>query len=63
VDVTEITYHLMKKCVVLQMNDAAVRIKLVIFVSKVHLFYKPIPWGSVHTMINLQRNLHKKVFF
>ncbi len=29
----------MKKCVVLQMNDAAVRIRLVVFVSKVQLFY------------------------
>ena len=30
---------LLKKCVVLQVNDAAVRIRIVVFVSKVQLFY------------------------
>ncbi len=29
----------MKKCVVLQVNDAAVSLELVVVVSKVHLFY------------------------
>ncbi len=29
----------MKKCVVLQMNDAAVRLRLVVFVSKIQRFY------------------------
>ncbi len=32
----------MKKCVVLQVNDAAVWIRLVIFGSKVQLFYTQI---------------------
>ncbi len=36
--VAERTLLLLKKCVVLQVNDAAVRIKLVKFVSKVKLF-------------------------
>ncbi len=34
----ERTLLLLKKCVVLQVNDVAVRIKLVIFVLKVKLF-------------------------
>jgi hypothetical protein len=54
--VAERTLLLLNKCVVLQVNDAAVRIKLVIFV------YKPIPWGSAHTLKNLLRNLQKKAF-
>jgi hypothetical protein len=29
----------LKKCVVLQVNDTAVRIRLVVFVSKVQLYY------------------------
>jgi hypothetical protein len=41
----------LKKCVVLQVNDTAVRIRLVIFVSKVKLFYVQITeqtgWGMV----------------
>jgi hypothetical protein len=28
-----------KECVVLQVNDAAVRLRLVVFVSKVHRFF------------------------
>ncbi len=57
------TLLLLKKCIVIQVNDTAVRIKLVIFVSRVQLFYKRIPWGSAHTLKNLLRNLHKKAFF
>ncbi len=29
----------LKKCIVLQVNDAAVRIRLVVFVSKIQIFY------------------------
>jgi hypothetical protein len=55
--VAERTLLLLKKCVVVQVNDAAVRIKQVLFVSKVQLFYKLIPWGSAHTLKNLLRKL------
>jgi hypothetical protein len=30
---------ILKKCVVLQVNDASVSLRLVVFVSKVQLFY------------------------
>jgi hypothetical protein len=40
---------MVKKCVVLQVNDAAVRLRLVVFVSKVQGFYIQITeqtgWG------------------
>jgi hypothetical protein len=34
--------HIVKKCTVLQVNDAAVSLRLVIFVSKVQFFYTQI---------------------
>ncbi len=41
---------MLKKCVVLQVNDAAVRLRLVVFVSKVQRFYIQIAvqtgWGE-----------------
>ncbi len=43
---------MMKKCVVLQVNDAAVRLRLVVFVSKVQGFYRHVQiteqtgWGE-----------------
>jgi hypothetical protein len=37
---------ILKKCVVLQVNDAAVRIRLVVFVSYVELFYIQTGWGE-----------------
>jgi hypothetical protein len=36
------TINKLKKCVALQVNDAAVRIRLVIFESKLQLFYTQI---------------------
>jgi hypothetical protein len=35
-----------KKCVVLQVNDAAVSLRLVVVVSKVQLFYTQIQMGE-----------------
>ncbi len=41
---------MLKKCVVLQVNDVAVRLRLVVFVSKVQRFYLQIAvqtgWGE-----------------
>ena len=36
----------LKKCVVLQVNDAAVSLRLVVFVSKVQRFYIQITLGG-----------------
>ncbi len=35
-------FNILKKCVVLRVNDAAVRLRLIVFVSKVQGFYMQI---------------------
>jgi hypothetical protein len=41
-----VNVRVLKKCVVLQVNDAAVNLRLVVFVSKVQRFYIQITSGG-----------------
>ncbi len=61
-----ITIINLKKCVVLQVNDAAVRIRIVIFASKVQLFYTQITeqtGGGREDMRGVPRHLSDFVFW